>query len=153
METITRSEEETEDAGRLLSATLSPVDVVYLSGDLGSGKTCLARGVARGLGAEPRQVASPTFALLHEYADASGRIVLRHLDLYRLEDTARELEVLALPESVAGAPVIIEWPNRSLGAVLPATREVRIDVLADGARRIRMDPGAADTAAAGVRRR
>ena len=141
MEAITRSEEETEELGRRLSAALSPSDVVYLSGDLGSGKTCLARGVARGLGVGSRQVASPTFALLHEYADDAGAIVLRHLDLYRLEDTARELEVLALPDSVAGAPVIVEWPNRALRAVLPATRSVGIEVLPDGARRIRVDRG------------
>jgi tRNA threonylcarbamoyladenosine biosynthesis protein TsaE len=141
LETITRSEEETEDLGSRLSATLSPSDIVYLLGDLGSGKTCLARGVARGLGAAARQVASPTFALLHEYAGEAGTIVLRHLDLYRLEDVARELDVLALPESVAGAPVIVEWPSRSLRGVLPPTREVRIEVLPDGARRIRVDPG------------
>ena len=48
---VTRSEQETEDYGRLLAASLSPADVVYLEGSLGAGKTCLARGVARGLGA------------------------------------------------------------------------------------------------------
>lgn len=139
METISRSEEETEDLGSRLSAALRPSDVVYLVGDLGAGKTCLARGVARGLGAAARQVASPTFALLHEYADETGGIVLRHLDLYRLEDTPRDLEVLALPESVEGAPVLVEWPSRSLLQVLPPTREVRFQVLPDGSRRIRVD--------------
>jgi tRNA threonylcarbamoyladenosine biosynthesis protein TsaE len=142
LETISRSEEETEELGNRLSATLRASDVVYLVGDLGSGKTCLARGVAKGLGAAARQVASPTFALLHEYADESGGIVLRHLDLYRLEDSPRELQVLSLPESVEGAPVLVEWPNRSLSGVLPPTREVRLQVLPDGSRRIRVDPPA-----------
>jgi len=134
---LSRSEEETERFGERLAAALSAADVVYLSGALGAGKTCLARGVARGLGAAGREVASPTFALLHEYAGKGGRIVLHHLDLYRLEDSPRELDVLGLPESVAGAPVLVEWPNRSLAAVLPATRQVTIEVLKGGERRIR----------------
>lgn len=135
---VSRSDQETERFGERLAATLSGDDVVYLSGALGAGKTCLARGVARGLGAEAREVASPTFALLHEYAGEGGRIVLRHLDLYRLEDSSRELDVLGLPESVAGAPVLVEWPNRSLEAVLPPTRRVTIEVLEGGERRIRL---------------
>lgn len=146
-ELLSRSEEETERFGERLAATLSGADVVYLSGALGAGKTCLARGVARGLGVEAREVASPTFALLHEYAGEGGRIVLRHLDLYRLEDASRELDVLGLPESVAGAPVLVEWPNRSLAAVLPATRRVTIEVLPGGERRIRLAQGAAPRAA------
>jgi tRNA threonylcarbamoyladenosine biosynthesis protein TsaE len=132
----TRSEEETERLGERLAGMLSRSDVVYLSGGLGAGKTCLARGVARGLDALPREVASPTFALLHEYAGRDGRIVLRHLDLYRLGDSARELEVLGLPESVVGAPVLVEWPNEVLRAVLPPTREVSIEPQPDGSRKI-----------------
>ncbi len=125
-EIVTRGEEETEEEGRRLAASLVPEDVVYLEGDLGAGKTCFARGVASGLGAEPREVASPTFAILHEYAGRWGEIVLRHLDLYRLADSSRELEVLGLPESVAGAPVVVEWPSRALEAVLPPTRRIRL---------------------------
>jgi tRNA threonylcarbamoyladenosine biosynthesis protein TsaE len=126
-EIVSGGEEETEAEGRRLAASLAAGDVVYLEGDLGAGKTCFARGVASGLGAEPREVASPTFAILHEYVGKEGRIVLRHLDLYRLADTARELEVLGLPESVADAPVVVEWPSRSLEAVLPPTRRIRLD--------------------------
>src|SRR5262249_14618704 len=102
-------------------------DVVYLEGALGAGKTAFARGLARGLGAAAREVASPTFALLNEYAGADGAILLRHLDLYRLSDSPRELEVLGLPESVAGAPVCIEWPREAVRRVLAPTIEVRID--------------------------
>jgi tRNA threonylcarbamoyladenosine biosynthesis protein TsaE len=124
---VTRSAAETEVLGERLAAALSTADVVYLEGDLGAGKTAFARGLARGLGAAGRQVASPTFAILHEYAGADGGIVLRHLDLYRLGESAHELEVLGLPGSIEGAPVCIEWPRAAVAAVLPPTIVVRIE--------------------------
>lgn len=136
MEEVTRSEEETEEFGQRLAERLSSGDVVYLVGDLGAGKTCLARGIARGIGAAVREVASPTFAILHEYAGADGTIRLRHLDLYRLQDRARELEILGLPDSIAGAPVVVEWPGEAIRRLLPPTIEVRLDALPDGTRRI-----------------
>ena len=83
MTATTRSEEETERFGEKVAGQLYESDVLYLIGNLGAGKTCLVRGLARGLGARTREVASPTFALLHEYAGNDGAIVLRHLDLYR----------------------------------------------------------------------
>ena len=133
---ITRSERETEEVGERLAGTLQDSDVVYLIGDLGAGKTCIARGIARGRGASERQVASPTFAIVHEYAGSSGEIVLRHIDLYRLKDTPAELEVLGLPDSVSGAPVVVEWPGQAIRGLLPPTVEVRIEVVEDGSRRI-----------------
>jgi tRNA threonylcarbamoyladenosine biosynthesis protein TsaE len=139
-ETVTASEEQTEEAGRLLAGALSKEDVVYLDGDLGSGKTCFARGVARGLGAAVDEVASPTFAIVNEYASPSGEIVLRHLDLYRLEDSPRELEALGLPESVRGAPVLVEWPKTALRDVLPPTREVAFSIASPVERRLRFRP-------------
>ena len=126
-ETGTRDAAGTEALGERLAATLSQNDVVYLEGDLGAGKTTFARGLARGLGAAAREVASPTFALLHEYASPGGAIVLRHLDLYRLEDSPRDLEILGLPESMAGAPVCVEWPREAMRRLLPPTVEVRIE--------------------------
>src|SRR5207245_9088232 len=101
-------------------------DVVYLMGELGAGKTTLVRGLARGLGAASREVASPSFALLHEYAGPAGEIVLRHLDLYRLGHRLRELEVLGLPESVLGAPVCVEWPGEAIRTLLPPTLEIAL---------------------------
>jgi tRNA threonylcarbamoyladenosine biosynthesis protein TsaE len=124
---IARGEAETEAVAERLARTLGPRDVVYLEGDLGAGKTTFARGLARGLGARAREVASPTFALVNEYAGEAGAIVLRHLDLYRLADAARDLEALGLPESVAGAPVCIEWPRTAIRGLLAPTVEVRID--------------------------
>jgi tRNA threonylcarbamoyladenosine biosynthesis protein TsaE len=124
---VTRSAAETERLGERLASSLSRDDVVYLEGDLGAGKTAFARGLARGLGAGSRQVASPTFAILHEYAGEDGEIVLRHLDLYRLGDSSRELDILGLPGSMEGAPVCIEWPRAAVEAALPPTVVVRIE--------------------------
>jgi tRNA threonylcarbamoyladenosine biosynthesis protein TsaE len=133
-----------------LAGQLLPNDVLYLIGDLGAGKTCLARGVARGLGASPGEVASPSFAILHEYADAAALegggpareavVRMRHLDLYRLKDRPEELDVLGLPGSVSGAPVAVEWPGEALARALPPTLEIRIRVLADGGRKILVRP-------------
>ena len=138
---VSGSEAETEALGERLSASLSARDVVYLVGDLGSGKTAFARGIARGLGAEARGVASPTFALLHEYARPGGEVVLRHLDLYRLADDPRELEVLGLPDALSGAPVCVEWPNRAIRAALPPTIEVGIETQPDERREITITRG------------
>ncbi|HKD17406.1 MAG TPA: tRNA (adenosine(37)-N6)-threonylcarbamoyltransferase complex ATPase subunit type 1 TsaE [Thermoanaerobaculia bacterium] len=140
---VTRSAAETEGLGERLASALSSSDVVYLEGDLGAGKTAFARGLARGLGAAGRQVASPTFAILHEYAGGDGGIVLRHLDLYRLGDSARELEVLGLPDSMEGAPVCIEWPRATVEKVLPPTVVVRIE----------SEPGVADARRVSISRR
>ncbi len=143
---VTRSVSETEDLGERLAASLRAGDVVYLEGELGAGKTAFARGIARGLGAAEREVASPTFALLHEYVGADGAIVLRHLDLYRLEDSARDLAVLGLPESVTGAPVCVEWPRSAVRRILAPTVEVRIETETGGEkRRISISPASADS--------
>jgi tRNA threonylcarbamoyladenosine biosynthesis protein TsaE len=133
---ISRSEGETEGLARKLATELSAGDVVYLIGDLGAGKTTFARGLAAGLGAVASEVASPTFAILHEYAAAAGAVVLRHLDLYRLADRASELEILGLPDAVAGAPVAVEWPGEAIRAALPPTVQVSITAESDDARRI-----------------
>jgi tRNA threonylcarbamoyladenosine biosynthesis protein TsaE len=135
-EFVSKSEEETEAFGRDLASGLSPEDVVYLIGELGAGKTALSRGIAAGLGAAPREVASPTFAILNEYASPGGVIVLRHLDLYRLADRARDLEVLGLPAAVAGTTIAVEWPGEAIHEALPPTVEVRLTPEPDGARRI-----------------
>jgi tRNA threonylcarbamoyladenosine biosynthesis protein TsaE len=91
--------------------------LVTLTGDLGAGKTTLVQAICRGLGVtEP--VTSPTFALIHEYASPSARVV--HCDLYRLE-SLRDVESLGLDDCFADpcAIVLIEWPERA-GAMLPA---------------------------------
>jgi tRNA threonylcarbamoyladenosine biosynthesis protein TsaE len=111
----TRSELDTAAAARELASTLHPGDIVLLSGDLGAGKTAFVRGLAAGLGIDPREVSSPTFTLIQEYR--GGRVPLLHVDLYRL--SAAEAEDLGLDELTAGDVVTaIEWPERWPG--LPA---------------------------------
>jgi tRNA threonylcarbamoyladenosine biosynthesis protein TsaE len=113
---VTHSEEETSAAGEDLGRRLSPGDVVLLYGDLGAGKTAFVRGLARGLGASPDAVSSPTFALVQEY---SGRVKLYHVDLYRLQPI--EVGDLGLDELIdSDAIVAVEWAERWADAPEPA---------------------------------
>jgi tRNA threonylcarbamoyladenosine biosynthesis protein TsaE len=132
---VTKSEEETVDAGRRLAASLAADSVVLLLGDLGAGKTAFVRGLAEGLGASPADVSSPTFTLIQEYR--SGRIPLLHVDLYRLNNP-REVEDLGLEELGSGAVVAIEWAEK-----LPRTPRggisVSIEHLGEGERRVTIE--------------
>ena len=102
----TASTGETEALGAALAPGLGVGDVLALHGPLGSGKTRLVAGLARGLGAAAR-VRSPSFTLVHEYA---GRVPLLHLDLYRLERPA--VDGLGLEELVSRGVVVVEWAER-----------------------------------------
>jgi len=104
--------------GRLLEAG----DVIALYGDLGTGKTCFAQGVARGLGV-PGNVTSPTFVLLREYA---GRLPLYHFDAYRLNGP-EDFTELGSEEYLSGPGVsIIEWAERVAGALPDDRLEVEL---------------------------
>lgn len=104
----TRNEEETSAEGERLAACLGPGDVVLLHGELGAGKTAFVRGLARGLGAQPDAVSSPTFTLVQEYR---GRTTLYHVDLYRLKPA--EVADLGLDELIESNGVVaIEWAER-----------------------------------------
>ena len=105
---ILEGPDETEAFGRSLASALRPGDAVALFGDLGAGKTTLARGILAGLGHEG-EVASPTFPIVIPY-DAL-RIPAWHVDLYRLEDPA-EIDELALAEAIEDGILIVEWPER-----------------------------------------
>ncbi|MCU0580468.1 MAG: tRNA (adenosine(37)-N6)-threonylcarbamoyltransferase complex ATPase subunit type 1 TsaE, partial [Desulfobacterota bacterium] len=133
-EVETIGEEATETLGERLASCLQPGDVVALSGELGAGKTCLVRGLARGLGVDDVLVASPSFTLLHEY---EGRLPLYHLDCYRLADPEAMAE-LGLDDYFQGGGVLaIEWAERV--PYLPEERlEVVIEWLDESRRRIRL---------------
>lgn len=100
----------TQALGAELAQTLKPGDLVLLLGDLGAGKTALARAIIRTLvGDETLDVPSPTFALVQPYDSPKGPIL--HADLYRLGDP-REIDELGLRDNPA-AVVLIEWPERA----------------------------------------
>lgn len=103
----------TEALGAALAPLIRPGDVIALSGDLGAGKTTLARGLLRGLGYEG-DVASPTFPIVQPYDELSPPVW--HVDLYRIEESS-EIEQLALDEALEDAALLIEWPER-LGTAL-----------------------------------
>lgn len=118
----TNAEAETGALGRTFGATLAAGAIVLLWGDLGAGKTAFVRGMAEGLGANPEDVSSPTFTLIQEYR--GGRLLLRHVDLYRL--TPIEVDDLGLDEmTLEGGVVAIEWPER-LPHPFPGAVDVRI---------------------------
>lgn len=106
-ELITASEEETREVGEHLGRVLRRGDIVLLSGDLGTGKTCLAQGIGRGLECSS-PVNSPSFVLMNEY---QGRETLYHVDLYRMEDV-EELDDLGLWDYAERGVLVIEWPER-----------------------------------------
>jgi len=125
----TASEEETIALGQKLARQLPPRQVVLLIGQLGAGKTTLAKGIVKGLGAaEPDEVSSPTFTLIHEYG-GDGRVY--HIDLYRL-DEPREVATLGLDDLFdRRAIVLIEWGER-FPQLLPAERmEIRIRTIGE----------------------
>jgi tRNA threonylcarbamoyladenosine biosynthesis protein TsaE len=118
----TESEDETIALGEKLASELPPTAVVLLIGQLGAGKTTLAKGIVRGLGAAAHDdVSSPTFTLIHEYSPS-----VYHIDLYRL-DTAAQVATLGLEEIFdRPAVVLIEWGER-FPELMPEERmEVRL---------------------------
>ncbi len=131
----TRSPEETEQVAAALAATLTGTERILLVGDLGSGKTTFVRGLVRGLGGDPRQVASPTFVLVHIYV--TPRTTVYHMDLYRL-DTAADLESAGVLELLEEADLaVIEWAER-LPVVPVNSLWVELHILGDTERRIRI---------------
>ena len=128
----TRSEEATIALGEKIAAGLPSKAVVLLIGNLGAGKTTLAKGIVKGLGAaEPDEVSSPTFTLIHEYSPK-----VYHVDLYRL-DRAEEAGTLGLDEIFErDAIVLIEWGERFPKLIPDDRMEIRLAVLEEDSRRI-----------------
>jgi tRNA threonylcarbamoyladenosine biosynthesis protein TsaE len=116
------SEEQTRCLGERLAAALRPGDVLLLTGELGTGKTVLAKGVARGLGIEAN-ISSPTYTLLKEYA---GKIPLYHLDAYRLSGPG-DLFDLGLEEYLQDGVLVVEWADRVRGFFDGPVLEIGLD--------------------------
>ena len=131
--------EATEALGRTLAASLRPGDVVALYGDLGAGKTTLARGILRGLGFEG-DVASPTFPIVLPYEQID--LPVWHVDLYRIDDPA-EIDELALDEALEDGALLIEWPERLGARLWPETLKLTLARDGSGARALTADVPAA----------
>jgi tRNA threonylcarbamoyladenosine biosynthesis protein TsaE len=132
----TATEEATIALGERLAGMLPARGVALLIGDLGAGKTTLAKGIVKGRGAaEPDEVSSPTYTLIHEYG--GGRVY--HVDLYRLDDP-REVARLGLEELFdRDALTLVEWGER-FPQLMPAGRtEIRIRAIEDEEREIQVD--------------
>lgn len=118
-----RSPAETRRIGARLGRLLQAGDIVLLTGELGSGKTCLVQGIGRGL-AVSDPVTSKSFVLLGEY---QGRLTLYHSDLYRLEDPL-EAEDLALTEYCAEGALVVEWADRAWEVFPPEHLLVTLEI-------------------------
>ncbi|RIK16282.1 MAG: tRNA (adenosine(37)-N6)-threonylcarbamoyltransferase complex ATPase subunit type 1 TsaE [Anaerolineae bacterium] len=117
---VSTSVAQTERLGIRLGELLEPRDVVCLSGELGAGKTALARGVGRGWGT-PGRVTSPTYVLVNEYPRPSDGRILYHIDCYRLERPA-DVATAGLDDILdSDAAIIIEWPE-NIVEMLPHDR-------------------------------
>lgn len=134
LELVLSDTAQTECLGRLLAHLQLAPAVIYLSGELGAGKTTFSRGFIQACG-HPGAVKSPTYTLIEPYDLPSGKIY--HLDLYRLNDPA-ELDFLGLEDVLAeGGVCLIEWPERASPYLPPADLTISLHH-ADGARRARL---------------
>lgn len=132
---ISHSSLYTERFGERLGAAARPGDVVALWGELGSGKTVLAKGIARGLGVSG-PVTSPTFVIVNEYA---GPVPMFHVDFYRLGP--EQLGTVGWEEYLElGGVVVIEWADRAAGALPEQRLDVHLAHVADTKRAIRLEP-------------
>lgn len=128
----TNSSDETFALGRQIGEKLDERAVLLLKGDLGTGKTVFAKGVAAGLGIDPAEVTSPSFTLLNVH---EGRLRLYHVDLYRLESSSRiDLGLEEILEEKR-AVVVIEWAEL-LESVPEGALEVEISYVSEPKRRI-----------------
>ena len=136
-EVTSGSVDETQALGERLGRILRPGDVVALRGELGSGKTTLIQGIARGLGRDPKEIKSPTFVLMREYP---GAVPLIHIDGYRLEGppavASLDVDLVFTPEKIT----LIEWSER-FGELLPEERlELQLAHVSTNRRRLLVVP-------------
>ena len=129
----TRTPAETQTIGEEIGKQLRQGDLVALIGDLGTGKTCLTQGIARGVGVDPNQIVnSPSYTLINEYA---GKIPIYHVDLYRLQNHDELLD-LGLDEYMEGNGIcVIEWAEK-LGSLKISHTKIQITWLSEMTREI-----------------
>lgn len=139
---ISPSAETTRALGAVLATAAAPGDLVCLWGELGAGKTELAKGFGAGLGVEAT-INSPTFVLMAEYA---GRLPLFHVDLYRLTGPEEAIQGGLLDDRQSAGVTVVEWPDRLGAALAEARLDVRLDGSGDEPRTISLRAGTADLA-------
>ena len=129
-EFVSSSERETFDLGVRIGNQLSGGEILLLNGSLGAGKTILVKGIARALGLDDEEVTSPSFTLVNPH---NGRLLLYHIDLYRLDEGASAAYAVDLEEILAdeNAVIVIEWAERMGRYPLPAGAW-RISINGDG---------------------
>lgn len=125
--------------GRRIAPLLRPGDVIALSGELGAGKTTLARAILEGLGHQG-EVPSPTFTLAQTYAELAVPVL--HCDLYRLENSV-EAESLGLDDWLLAGALLIEWPERLGAAMWPDRLWLRLEGAGGTVRHLTCHPGPA----------
>jgi tRNA threonylcarbamoyladenosine biosynthesis protein TsaE len=142
-EIATRSPAETAAVGKALAGYLQDGDLVLLHGDLGAGKTTLAKGIASALGVGD-VVSSPSFALINEYNTGLKASVSRlfHLDLYRLRDEG-DLASIGFDDLVMSADgvVLVEWPERAATMLPERFLLIELETVGSDSRRLRFAPG------------
>ena len=129
-----------ESLGARIAARLQAGDVISLSGDLGAGKTTLARAILAALG-QQGEVPSPTFTIIETYDAPPLRVTVVHADFYRIEDPQELLEI-GLDDYREGAALIAEWPEKVGGfASEPGCLQVTLEIVGQGRAAI-VEPGA-----------
>jgi tRNA threonylcarbamoyladenosine biosynthesis protein TsaE len=133
---ISRSPEQTQRLGKQLGQLAQAGDVFLLTGNLGSGKTCLTQGIAWGLGIK-EYAFSPSFVIIREY---NGRMPLYHIDFYRL-DHIEEIADLGLDEYICGRGIcVVEWAEKGL-ALMPEDRLlISLSYVSDTERSVSLEP-------------
>ena len=135
--TITsNSAERTQQIGLLLGKLVQPGDVLLLSGNLGSGKTCLTQGIARGLGINEYTL-SPTFVLIREYY---GRLPLYHIDLYRLNDSQDMLNIGLDDYLYSDGVCVIEWAEKGIPVLPHDNLLVKLVYISENERKLTFEP-------------
>lgn len=130
----TSGPDETEAVGSRIAAALSAGDRLVLRGEVGAGKTTLARGICRGLGVTGA-ITSPTFTVVRRYEE--GSVPISHLDLYRLSEGVDAEDPGLLEDEVSQDRIaLIEWPEMASPAWLGATREVLLEHAGGDSRRV-----------------
>lgn len=124
--------EATLDLGARLATVVQAGDVIALSGQLGAGKTSIARGMLAALGLE-EEAPSPSFAIVQPYDPPEVRLPVLHVDLYRIDDPS-EVDELGLDDARIDSLLLVEWPERLPEQYWHDALWLTLDVTADGAR-------------------